>query len=175
MAIFGEIWVYILNFLYGPEKAYRVVLNRVLCRILRQNPCGHIGCIGERQNLPPSKIAEFRMRGKETPDPSWIKFCRVYRYPRRNHLCNFGDDRLMDFRTAGIKLYHSPLASVAVFNPFNTVKRAFYKKQNWLQFPSVVQSTTLKHSKYQNFIHKFNAQNLASYFCQAAACLRAFT
>jgi len=93
-----------------PQKAHSWG-NGVFWRILRQNPCGRLGCRWSEEPTP-QKIAEstlvptWREIGhaqKRNPYPIWIKLCRVVGIPNVITYTNLGDDRLRGLVVVGVK------------------------------------------------------------------------
>ena len=89
-------WVKSLTFVHATPKRHILARNRVFCRILRQNPCGRLGC--RRDEEPKKKRKNSRVNNlmreiahaqKRNPLSDLDKIMQDGRYPRRNHVGKF--------------------------------------------------------------------------------------
>ena len=107
MVVLGEKEVWILDLGFVTPKRYILMRNRVFWHILRQI-CAGVLAVGDWKNPQNEQNSRVNLRRgrsrilrKETPQPIWIKFCRITGIPDLIAFATFGDDRLRGSWAAG--------------------------------------------------------------------------
>ena len=97
-----------LNFWFCDPKTHILAWNRVFWRILRQNPCGRLGCRRDeepKKNRKNSRVnnlmREIAHAQKRNPLCDLDKILQDSRYPRHNHVGKFWWRSVKGFKGGG--------------------------------------------------------------------------
>ena len=128
-------------------KRHILARNRVFWTILCQNLCRRLAVCDwknpkqkNEQNINNIWCEKSRMRRNETPQPIWIKFCRMTDIPDVMTYANFGDDSLRGLGAAGSN-FDIPIDFDR--HPYNTTVRVCDKEVLFLfhEFTSLTNYT----------------------------------
>ena len=129
MAGFGAKGVKSITFGFATSKRHILARNRVFWRILRQNPCGSLGC--RRFEEPPKKRTNSRVNNlmreiahaqKRSPLSDLDEILQDGRYAPPNHVGQFWWRSVKGFRGGGgVKVWPFLLTLIVVLTSYNTL------------------------------------------------------